>query len=72
MEPKFAHVVRVEDCSWDLTYLHPVAWCKQHASRLAWTFYVDFHPLDPDSADDAYVFSFDDVHTATQFALLYT
>jgi hypothetical protein len=71
MAPEFAHVVQVEDDSWDVNYLHPVAWCKQNATRFTWTFHVDFHSKDPLSAEDIYVFSFEDIHTATQFALLY-
>jgi hypothetical protein len=73
MAPEFAHVVQVADDSWDLKWLHPVAWCTQHVCNSAWSFYLNFdlYSTDPELVQDMYVFSFKDIHTATQFALLY-
>jgi len=73
MAPEFPHVVQVADDSWDLKWLHPVAWCEQHVTQDAWRFYINFdlYSTDPLLAQDTYVFSFQDENLATHFALLY-
>ena len=73
MAPEFPHVVQVADDSWDLKWLHPVAWCKQHVTKSTYSFHIDFDlcSTDPELAQESYVFSFQDVNMATLFALLY-
>lgn len=71
MAPKLDHVVQINEDSWDLNYLHPVAWCREHVlPQDTWIFRVqtDTHDLD---ATESYVFSFEDQNMAIQFALLY-
>jgi hypothetical protein len=69
--PEFPHVVEIEDDLWGVSQKgHPVAWCDRHVPKSEWQFYLRIDPDDLNS-DESYVFSFQDVNLATQFALLY-
>ena len=70
MESQFPHVVYIDEDSWNLNYLHPIAWCREHVRKDTWIFRVEQDPDDPDS-DESYVFHFADQNMAIQFALLY-
>lgn len=71
MAPELDHVVQIVEDSWDLNYLHPVAWCHKHVLPLdTWSFHLDTDTHDLD-ATESYVFHFADPNMAIQFALLY-